>query len=160
MTSEPHVPDIRGKDEFDGLIIHHKDFGQSNFLSDPSKHNIAMLGGAKSAADVAYACAKAGKNINWIIREEGGGPGALLSAEGKGGYASSIESFYTRLVASFLPNPFSRTSYFSSFLHSTKIGRWVFEKLWHSVDKDQRTKADCKLASAAHTDYTSITACG
>lgn len=44
----------------------------------PKVQRFAVLGGAKSAADVAYASAKAGKKVHWIIRASGNGPAALF----------------------------------------------------------------------------------
>ncbi len=93
---------------------------------------------------MAYAAAKAGKTVSWIIREEGNGPAAFLAAEGKGPYRNANESFYTRFVASWLPNPFrfglpTRTE---QILHGTGVGRWMVRKLWESVDAKSRKKAD------------------
>ena len=156
MTSIPNMPHVPGQEEFRGLLIHHKDFGQSTFLDDPEMKNIAVLGGAKSAADVAYAAAKAGKNTSWIIRKEGAGPAALLPAEGKGPYINSNESFYTRMVASFLPNPFNTTSWLKRFLHGTAMGRWLVKRLWHSVDMDNKTKADYKRAEGQEMGFENL----
>ncbi|KAL8669024.1 MAG: hypothetical protein Q9168_006365, partial [Polycauliona sp. 1 TL-2023] len=85
MTSQPHIPTIPGSSSFAGKTLHHKSFGQcqSLLLSDPSIKNIAIIGGAKSAADVAYACSKSslsGRKIHWIIREDGNGPAAFFAA--------------------------------------------------------------------------------
>ncbi|KAK0507822.1 hypothetical protein JMJ35_009711 [Cladonia borealis] len=156
MTSIPNMPHVPGQEGFRGLLIHHKDFGQSTFLDDPKKKNIAVLGGAKSAADVVYAAAKAGKNTSWIIRKEGAGPAALLSAEGRGPYLNSNESFYTRLVAGFLPNPFNNTSWLKRFLHGTAIGRWLVKRLWDGVDIDNRKKADYKRAEGREMEFENL----
>ena len=156
MTSIPNMPHVPGQEDFRGIVIHHKDFGQSTFLNDPKKKNFAVLGGAKSAADVAYAAAKAGKNVSWIIRKEGAGPGALLSAEGRGPYVNSNESFYTRLVASFLPNPFNNTSWLKRFLHGTAMGRWLVKRLWDGVDSKNRIKADYKRAEGQEMGFENL----
>lgn len=142
MTSLPNVPHLQGQEEFQGTIIHHRDFGQSSFLSNPEKQNVVVLGGAKSAADVAYASAKAGKDVSWIIREDGAGPAAFLEAKGGGPYRNSNERFYTRLVASFLPSPFEPKSYLSRFLHGTWLGMWMVATLWDRIDKESRRKVD------------------
>lgn len=142
MTSEPHVPNIPGQNSFRGLSLHHKNFGCSTFLEDPKVHHVAIIGGAKSAADVAYASAKAGKTVSWIIREDGSGPAALLSPEGKGPYKNSNQSFHTRLLASFLPNPFAKMSPWSRFLHGTGLGRWLVKSMWDGIDRRHRKKVD------------------
>ena len=156
LTSRPNMPHVPGQEAFQGTLIHHKDFGQSTFLKDPTKKNIAVLGGAKSAADVAYAAAKAGKNVSWIIRKDGAGPGALLSAEGRGPYVNSNESFYTRLVAGFLPNPFNKTSWLKRFLQGTAMGRWLVKQLWDGVDSKNRKKADFKRAEGLEMGFENL----
>lgn len=142
MTSIPNIPLLPGQEDFQGKLLHHKDFAQLGDLKDVQGRRLAVLGGGKSAADVAYAAAKAGKVVSWIIREEGGGPAAFLSAKGRGPYANSNESFYTRFVASFLPNPFSKESYLSRFLHGTRLGSWIVRGLWDAIDKDHRRKVN------------------
>ena len=139
MTSQPHIPKFHGQELFDGLILHHKDFGQSTFLENPKLQSVSVLGGAKSAADVAYAAAKAGKTVSWIIREEGSGPAAFLSAQGKPPYKNSNEGFYNRFVACFLPNPFTKPNLLKLFLHSTRLGTWLVKRMWDNIDKGNRT---------------------
>ena len=142
MTSMPNIPRLPGKEKFQGRMLHHKDFGQLGDLKKIKGRHFAVLGGGKSAADVAYAAAKADKVVSWIIREEGGGPAAFLSPEGRGPYANSNESFYTRFVASFLPNPFSRKSYLAKFLHGTWLGSSIVQNFWNAIDKAHRRKVD------------------
>ena len=88
LTSEPNLPDIPGRETFRGLQIHHKDFGQSKLLESSDIHSIIVVGGSKSAADVAYAATKAGKKVQWIIRRSGTGPPWFVPVYGLGGMAS------------------------------------------------------------------------
>ncbi len=156
MTSLPNVPRLTGEKDFRGKMVHHKDFGRLGNLETVKGRHFAVLGGGKSAADVAYAAAKAGKTVSWIIRENGGGPAALLSAEGKGPYANSNESFYTRFVAAFLPNPFGEKSFVSMFLHRTRIGRWFVKNLWDGIEKDQRRKVDYWRAEGLEMGFNNL----
>jgi len=142
MTSLPNIPHMTGVQDFRGKMIHHKDFGQLGDLRTVEGQHFAVLGGGKSAADVAYSAAKAGKIVSWIIREDGAGPAALLSPVGIGPYANSNESFYTRFMATFLPNPFGEESYLSMLLYRTRIGCSLARYLWIGVDKDQRKIVD------------------
>ena len=135
LTSQPYVPAILGAGTFQGLSLHHKAFGQSSFLSDSSKEHIVVLGGAKSAADVAYASAKAGKKVSWIVREHGSGPSAFFGVQpASPRYANSNEGFYNRFLANFLPNPFGSKSILYRLLQGTKIGRWYVNRLWNTFD--------------------------
>jgi len=143
MTSQPNIPTLPGAESFQGSSIHHKAFGSSEFLSDPRKQHIVVLGGAKSAADVAYASAKAGKSVSWIIREEGNGPAAFFAPQPVSKrYANSNEGFYNRLLASFLPNPFGSKSLLAKFLHGTWLGRVCLDQLWERFNKDLREITD------------------
>ena len=139
MTSNPYVPTLPGAETFTGLAIHHKAFGQSRFLLDPTKRHIVVLGGAKSAADVAYASAKAGKTVSWVIREDGNGPAAFFAPQPVSKrYANSNEGFYNRFLASFLPNPFGSKGLLSMILHGTWFGRIYLKRLWEGFDKGLR----------------------
>lgn len=142
MTSQPNLPSLPGLETFQGLSLHHKDFGQSDFLTDASRQHVAVLGGAKSAADVAYMAAKAGKTVSWIIREEGSGPAAFLACEGKGPYRNSNEGFYNRFVGSFLPCPFGGATFLPRALHRSRVGRWVVGRFWDGVDSEHRRTAN------------------
>ncbi|KAL8865358.1 MAG: hypothetical protein Q9174_006929, partial [Haloplaca sp. 1 TL-2023] len=148
MTSQPFIPTLPGSSEFKGKSLHHKSFGQSQslLLSDPSIQSIVIIGGAKSAADVAYSCAESPlqREIYWIIREDGNGPSAFFAAPAMTErYANSNEGFYNRFLASFLPNRFgNRWGWSKWLLQSTFIGRWYAKRLWDGFDKGLRAFHD------------------
>ena len=148
MTSQPDIPSLPGISEFKGKAFHHRSFGQqeSALLSDPLAQNICIIGGAKSAADVAYAFAKAPiqekkRDIHWIIREDGNGPAAFFAAEPVSPrYANSNEGFYNRFLASFLPNAFTqRWGLVKWLLQGTVLGRWYVKRLWSGFDQGLRS---------------------
>jgi len=98
-----------------------------------------VLGGAKSAADVAYASAKAGKTVSWVIRKDGNGPAAFFAPEPVSKrYANSNEGFYNRFLASFLPNPFGSKGLLAKVLHGTWFGRRYLKNSWDGFDKGLR----------------------
>ncbi|KAL8692514.1 MAG: hypothetical protein Q9218_002489 [Villophora microphyllina] len=147
MTSQPQIPSLRGSSDFKGKTLHHKFFGQEEkaLLTDPSAQNVCILGGAKSAADVAYAFAKAPgeakKNFHWVIREDGNGPSAFFNAPAMSRrYANSNEGFYNRFLASYLPSAFgNRWSLLKWLLQGTILGRWFVTRLWDGSDKGLRS---------------------
>lgn len=143
LTSCPNIPSLPGQDKFQGLAIHHKSFGQHEraILNDPKNQKICVVGGGKSAADIAYACAKAGKVVSWIIREDGNGPAAFLSVQGRKGYENSSYAFYTRFTSMFLPCIFHPAGWCYEWLHRTKLGQWVLDKVWEGVDQGYRKTA-------------------
>jgi hypothetical protein len=66
--------------------MHHIDFGGSDVFTNGRLQHLVVLGGAKSAADIAYSAANAGKTVSWIIRKSGSGPAAFVNAKGIGPY--------------------------------------------------------------------------
>lgn len=149
MTSQPSIPNIPGSSGFKGRSLHHKSWGQehSDLLSNPSLQSICIIGGAKSAADVAYACAKAPgekKKVHWVIREDGNGPSAFFAAPAMTDrYANSNEGFYNRFLGSFLPSQFCQEwGWLKWLLQGTTFGRWYVKRLWDGFDKGLRASLD------------------
>ncbi|KAI1113528.1 hypothetical protein F5Y14DRAFT_417518 [Nemania sp. NC0429] len=73
QSSVPNVPNLPGRENFRGQIIHSIDFGQSDVVKDKSIQHVAVIGAGESAADIVYEAAKAGKTVSWIIRKTGNG---------------------------------------------------------------------------------------
>ncbi|KAL9040450.1 MAG: hypothetical protein Q9180_001897, partial [Flavoplaca navasiana] len=164
MTSQPQIPTLPGSSYFKGKTLHHKSFGQSQalLLKDPSIQSICIIGGAKSAADVAYACTKSPleRKVHWIIRQDGNGPSAFFAAPAMTErYANSNEGFYNRFLASFLPNQFgNRWGWLKWLLQRTVLGRWYAKRLWDGFDKGLRAfheyhREDGKEKGFANLEY-------
>ena len=162
MTSQPDIPNLPGLSEFKGRTLHHKSFGQEErtLLSDPSTHNVCILGGAKSAMDVAYAFGKAAdekKNIHWVIREDGNGPAAFFSVQPVDArYANSNESFYNRYVAGYLPGYFSRWTLWKWLLQWTYFGRRHMERFWAGVDQGLRGLTNYQREEGKKTGFPNL----
>ena len=146
LTSRPNWPDLQGSDHFRGQILHHKDFAKWEREQDHTcKLQIVVLGGAKSAADVAYSCAKAGHQTTWVIRRSGSGPAAFVSAAGSFGYKNSNEAFYTRLTSLFLASLFSFGHGYDRILcwiHSTLPGQTMLQRVWQHINTKAWQEAD------------------
>ena len=164
MTSQPQIPNLPGGSVFQGKTLHHKSFGQEeqSLITDPSARNICILGGAKSAADVAYAFAKASgenrKNVHWIIREHGNGPSAFFAAQPVSArYANSNEGFYNRYLASYLPNMFQRRwGLLKWLLQGTKLGRWYASRLWDGFDRGLRGLMNYQREEGKQTGFANL----
>jgi dimethylaniline monooxygenase (N-oxide forming) len=141
LTSQPNMPKLPCSEAFQGTIIHHLDFGRSSIMKDPKVKHVAVLGGAKSAADISYSAAKAGKTVSWIIRKGGNGPAHFAPAEGMGPYKNSNEFLYTRLTTSLSPSIWNRQSWLSGVIHGSKLGRRVVDWIWGKFDSDLRREA-------------------
>lgn len=134
MTSVPKIPDIPGKASFRGIQLHHKEFGQFNILERPDVRSVAVIGGAKSAADVAYAAAKAGKTVHWIIRKSGTGPSWFVPAYGLGGMSTcSSHGLWIRLMTPLLASIFAKPGPVLRFLYCSPIGQAIYWRFWAFV---------------------------
>ncbi|KAI4122255.1 MAG: hypothetical protein LQ347_006569 [Umbilicaria vellea] len=142
LSSLPAIPEFPDRKAFKGFVLHHKDFGQSAFLASSDVQHVCVIGGAKSAADVVYASAKAGKTVSWIIRQNGSGPSALAPAKGSGPYRNANETLYTRMTSLFNPSPYVPQMWVTKFLHQSRIGRKFVAFLWARTDAKNRRLAD------------------
>lgn len=146
LTSAPNFPHFSERDSFKGSLIHHKDFAAwEHHLKSAEGRNIIVLGGAKSAADVAYACAKSGQNVTWLIRRSGSGPAAFVSAKGRMAYANSNESFYTRFTSLFLVSLFSLSMGYErllGYINQTGPGQRLLRNIWQNINAKAWKEAD------------------
>ena len=138
LTSLPNMPDLPGKERFEGPVLHQESFGQSTVLSSPDIQNVTILGGAKSAADMVYASVKAGKTVSWVFRTSGTGPAFFLSPKGKGPYKNAFEIGSTRLAGTLTPSIFGPDTWWTRFLHGTGVGNKLVNSVWTAADKETR----------------------
>ena len=138
LTSEPFVPSITGSESFNAPIFHAKYLRK--YADETSKaKNVVILGGSKSAYDAAYAHASAGVTVHWVIRESGFGPGWIAPA-----YVTPLKKKLEQLVGVrfltwFSPCIWGNQDGFGtvrSWLHSTKIGRFLVDSFWNILSND------------------------
>ncbi|SMY21067.1 unnamed protein product [Zymoseptoria tritici ST99CH_1A5] len=146
MTSDPRMPLFAGQDEFDGRILHQKDYGRVLSEGVSSHLKIAVLGAGKSAADIVYGLAKAGNEVHWIIRKSGTGPGAFTNPaeNAKGPFLNDPELAATRLFATLSPSCFNTPNWWTRFLHNTAMGETLVKGVWDGAD------AKCKRIGNFH----------
>ncbi|ESZ96876.1 putative dimethylaniline monooxygenase [Sclerotinia borealis F-4128] len=127
LTSIPNMPSLPGKENFQGRVLHHEDFGSSRKIS----------------ADMAYEAVKAGKQVSWVIKgTDTTGPGFFVAPDGKGPYKNAFEISMTRVAATFTPSFMNGINAWSKLLHSTKYGVRMMNAFWGTVDEDARKSAD------------------
>jgi hypothetical protein len=140
------LPDFERSEHFQGQILHHKDFAKWERDQDHTrKLRIIVLGGAKSAADVAYSCAKAGHHTTWLVRRSGSGPAAFATAKGSLWYKNSNEAFYTRFISLFICSLFSFGHGYDRILrwiHSTVPGQTLLQRIWRRINMKAWQEAD------------------
>ena len=137
ITSIAHMPSISKNHGFVAPIIHHRDFGpQSAALLAPSSEygNITVLGGGKSAADMVYASLKAGKNVNWLIRKSGEGPGLFMNPLASGRYRHLAEKGATQNATALSPSGFHPMVEWAQKLHHSESEKPSLESKLFAAD--------------------------
>lgn len=151
VFTRPFVPTLSGREKFGGPILHQKDFGQSKILTseepDIEKHTkITVLGGSKSAADIAYAAAtepQHPREVTWIIRTSGTGPLLMTHPKGFWKYKSLPELGSTRAASAISSaNPYVEDSWWSWFVHKTPVGEWFLDSVWSAAAGDAEKVAN------------------
>lgn len=137
-TSVPNMPNLPGRENFDGPIIHTLNYGKSKFHERDDIKTVAVIGGGKSAADMVYNNVKLGRQVKWIIRSSGKGPGVFLDVKMKfASIRNAADLAYVRFAATLLALPgLQPASFWQSFLYSTRIGAWFFKK-WNALLSNQ-----------------------
>lgn len=142
-TTIPNMPSILGRDQFEGPVLHQKEFGEATaaILASDSYKAITILGGDKSAADMVYDAVKAGKHVSWIIRKTSEGPASFAGAAGKGPYRNGPEIAATRIFSALSPSCFAPTTWRTKLIHDTTWGRNLVTKIWSGADQACRDLA-------------------
>ncbi|KAJ9637881.1 hypothetical protein H2199_007376 [Coniosporium tulheliwenetii] len=138
LTSEPFMPALAGADSFNGPLFHSKDFLR-NADTLKSADSVCVLGGAKSAWDVAYAYASSGVQVNMIIRESGRGPVWMAPP-----YVTPLKKWleklvHTRFLTWFSPCIWGNEDGYGGirgFLHGTVAGRFMVDSFWKVLGGD------------------------
>lgn len=136
-TSEANLPDIQGHETFQGPIIHTINLAQSKVLQQENVRQVAIIGGGKSAADHAYQAVKAGKEVHWIIRKSGKGPGAFTPVSisiGRSIWQNVVELANSRFLnATFFAPSLASWGWWQTIMFSTRLGQWFYGKIEKSV---------------------------
>ncbi|KUJ17596.1 putative dimethylaniline monooxygenase [Mollisia scopiformis] len=139
LTSTPNFPQYPGQESFTAPFFHAKDFCVRGDIINKAKRAV-VIGGAKSAFDVAYAfAAKGDVDVDMVIREKGQGPVWLCPAYVTPLKRRTEELLHTRLLTWFSPCPWGTEDGFAkvrNFLHSTAIGRWLVRGFWKVMSND------------------------
>jgi cation diffusion facilitator CzcD-associated flavoprotein CzcO len=138
LTSTPNFPVYPGAETFGGPIFHAKDFGvQGDTIKTASK--VVIVGGAKSAYDIAWAYVNAGATVDLVIRPDGNGPIWISYPWVMGGKKRLEKLLHVRFLTWFSPSPFEGADGYlwpRRFLHGTRIGRWIVNKFWATLGAD------------------------
>ncbi|KKY26504.1 putative flavin-binding monooxygenase-like family protein [Phaeomoniella chlamydospora] len=131
LTSQPNFPQYEGKESFNAPYFHAKDFCR-NGDTTKTDQNAVIVGGAKSAYDVAFAYVQAGAHVDLVVWPNGNGPVWISDPYVMGGLRLE-KLLNVRILTWFSPCPFGDSDGFSvpqKFLHGTRIGRWLVDRFW------------------------------
>ncbi|KAF2757416.1 putative dimethylaniline monooxygenase [Pseudovirgaria hyperparasitica] len=138
LTSTPNFPTYPGVEALNVPIFHAKDFCINGDTTKTAKHAV-VIGGAKSAYDVAYAYVDAGATVDLVIRPSGNGPVWISHPWVMGGKKRLEKLLHIRWMSWFSPCPWEGEDGFSwprRFLHGTRVGRFIVDKFWAALAAD------------------------
>ncbi|KAI9148309.1 dimethylaniline monooxygenase (N-oxide forming) [Paramyrothecium foliicola] len=138
LTSTPNMPTYKGQENLGAPLFHAKDFcAQAPTLKDIK--NSVVVGGAKSAFDVAYAQVQAGSTVDLIIRDNGHGPVWIAPAFVTPFKKRLDQLLLIRWMTWMAPCPWGGEDGFGGirgFLHGTAFGRWLVDSFWKILSGD------------------------
>ncbi|KAI6781161.1 Flavin monooxygenase-like protein [Emericellopsis cladophorae] len=141
LTSTPNMPEYKGADTFDAPLFHAKDFcARADELK--GAQNTVVVGGAKSAYDVAYAMAMDGSTVHLVVRDNGHGPVWITPPKVTPFKKRLDQLLLIRWMTWFAPCPWGGEDGFPRIrrlLHGTRIGRWITDFFWKTLGDDVTT---------------------
>ncbi|KAK2599083.1 hypothetical protein QQS21_005424 [Conoideocrella luteorostrata] len=130
-TSHPFIPSYP-RNNFNSPVIHSSETGTHLRELDMIK-SATVIGGAKSSFDTVFLLLKSGKQVHWIIREDGSGPLALMPPALLG-IASTMDVVATKFVAMMGLSIMNTDGMGRQFLQRTFCGRLVRRLFWKTVN--------------------------
>ncbi|KAK2057595.1 FAD/NAD(P)-binding domain-containing protein [Colletotrichum caudatum] len=135
VTSIPFMPNLAATSADPIPLIHSKDLGSLyDKVSDPGVQDVVVVGAAKSAYDAVYLLLTMGKQVTWLIREQGGGPLAILPFEILR-LVNTIAFASTRLMTHLSPSILNTQGAAYWFFQRTFIGLWLVSLFWKFLDR-------------------------
>ncbi|KAF6809037.1 flavin-binding monooxygenase-like protein [Colletotrichum plurivorum] len=138
LTSTPNLPTYANSDKFEGPFFHAKDFCKE---APRLKHirNAVVVGGAKSAFDVAYALVQDGAEVDLVVRPDGHGPVWIAPPFVTPFKKRMDQLLNVRWMSWFSPCPWGQEDGYGgirNFLHGTAVGRFMVDSFWSVLSGD------------------------
>ncbi|EON97304.1 putative flavin-binding monooxygenase-like protein [Phaeoacremonium minimum UCRPA7] len=138
LTSTPNMPDYKGSDSFGKPLFHAKDFCTRAPELEGLK-NVVVVGGAKSAYDVAYAMVEGGAEVDLIIKPESTGPVWIAPRKVTPLKHRTDTILNVRFMSWFSPCPWGAEDGYGAvrrFLNKTFIGCALTRGFWSLIGND------------------------
>ncbi|KAI1080408.1 cofactor FMO1 FAD enzyme [Whalleya microplaca] len=130
-TSHPVIPSWPTSN-FNTPTIHSSDIGVH--LGDIDNiQRATVVGAAKSAYDTVFFLLNSGKQVNWIIREDGTGPLAIVPPTMFG--FNTMEIVATRMITLFGSSIMNTEGLGYKFFQKTRLGRSISRTVWKGITK-------------------------
>ncbi len=134
VSSGPYMPTFP-RSSWTKPIIHSSEIGSKmDEIRSAEVKRVVVLGAAKSAYDTVYMMLKAGKKVDWIIRENGTGPLAIMPPRFFG-YLNTVDVMATRALACFSPAILQTKGFWYWFLQRSRIGRMLTTAFWRNLTR-------------------------
>ncbi|KAK8029897.1 hypothetical protein PG993_011188 [Apiospora rasikravindrae] len=130
-TSHPVIPNWPNKG-FCSPIIHSAEIG-THLKTLKNIESATVVGGAKSSYDTVFLLLKAGKKVDWIIREDGSGPLAIMPPTLLG-MANTMDVVTTRFVALMGCSIMNTDGSIQNFIQRTYLGQVIAWLFWILVN--------------------------
>jgi len=138
LTSTPNMPHYQNEEKFEAPRFHAKDFCKKAPELKDAK-NVVVVGGAKSAYDVAYAMVEQGATVDLIIRPNGHGP-VWISPRLVTPFKKRLDALLNvRWMSWMAPCPWGGEDGYPgprNFLHGTAFGRILVDLFWKVLGGD------------------------
>lgn len=116
---------------FETPIIHSQQLGVHLDHIHDNVRRATVVGAAKSSYDTVFMLLKAGKKVDWIMRDSPSGP-LSISAPTFIGLWNTVDHVSTRMAASFSPSIMNTSGFWYSFLQRTMVGRALTKVYWRT----------------------------
>lgn len=134
----PNFPSDLDLGKYTGTVFHSKEYGKHHdeMVKDESIKSVTVVGGNKSAFEIAANFGLAGKKVNWLIREDGQGPGMMI-CDRSNGKDHDLKGVTARAVGALVPSLFNSQTWITRFLYGGKnwFGRWFSVWFWKMAFK-------------------------
>ncbi|RYP59772.1 hypothetical protein DL771_010750 [Monosporascus sp. 5C6A] len=137
-TSHRVIPSYP-KSCFNSPIIHSADTG-THLEALEKIRTATVVGAAKSAYDTVFLLLKLGKKVNWVIRQEGSGPLALMPPT-IFGLINTMDAVATRMVGILGSSIMNTQGTLYRFLHKTLVGQTLTKAFWATLNSIAETHA-------------------
>ena len=132
LTSTPNIPQYHNAKAFDAPLFHAKGFCKEAPRLKGVR-NAVVVGGAKSAFDVAYAMVESGATVDIVIRSNGHGPVWIAPMLVTPLKKRLDKLLHVRWMTWFSPCPWGKEDGFSTvrwFLHGSPAGQAIMDMFW------------------------------